>query len=1098
MSLTPEELAALSQSFKDAMSDISQSVNTTNVALITLIKNSKDLSDEDKKLAASVIGARQNLDKLTEAEKAEIKAKEILIEKQLLLKSATQSAIASVGSFANGLLDNNVKLTNYSDALGKAGDAAYAFGKSFGPLGMVIGGVVKGFTALAQATLKQSQNLLDAKDELNKMGGAGSYTTESIYKMAHAADLNTETLGRLIKPMQGMGTSIMALGTTAGTAQQNFAKLITVSEEQRKQFMRLGITQEQMIQGQADYIDLQALSASSLKNQLQDTKKLQEASLAYQTTLLDLSALSGQSVQALKEKQKADMMDQQLQIKNMADDVKIADLKKQGRLDEAQALQNEKDARNAMLASLADQPEYVRKGVKEAMVTGGAIQGEAAQVLARQGLLGATSELIKGSKGGKKSPEEIALETARYKDKVSEAQKGTLRSGSAAMILSPEYAKKMGFDNTSDNKNIATQLDTEHEKLTKEQQAKRKKAEEEGTDKTADAAADAQEATIKATKAMDGLIPPIGLLGAAATAAALALGGIAAGKLFGGGGGILGKLGKLGSLGEEAGGLGKSVAKLSEVAGGLGKYVGKLGGVGKIAGGVAKGAGIGLVGAALDYGGDKLKESGHETLGGTASVLGKTAGYAGTGAMIGSVIPGVGTAIGGAVGGLVGAGVGLYDNWGNLFGSKGKGGSTDKATDKKIQDPVTNATNAFDKLVSPMTTFTSELDKANLQFKSINEKLKNYNQQFSLMTDDMDSNQAVGGGGFLGMMGFGSGSGPTGGRASGGAAPARSGGGAAPASGGGAAPASGGGDASVSLDSSSKTSGSSSGGFLSKVMSMLGFSKPSSGGRGANTGKIAGGGKVGGSMSDKDTKDMIIRHEGKRNSPYKDSLGLWTVGVGHLIGDGRTLPREWNRQFSDSEINELFDKDYDKHKSLAQSNVPGFSKYDTMGQGAFVDLTFNMGGGWPQKFKNTSKSIAMGDTEGAAEGLESSKWFTQVGRRGPEITNMIRNAKVSAKDGGLSMGPESGYPATLHGNEMIVPLDPNSILADLGKKSKQQAESSVTSSSVTNLSSNDGFRELLNINQAMMEMMSTKLDNVINKLADSHDTQNKILRYSQA
>ena len=47
---------------------------------------------------------------------------------------------------------------------------------------------------------------------------------------------------------------------------------------------------------------------------------------------------------------------------------------------------------------------------------------------------------------------------------------------------------------------------------------------------------------------------------------------------------------------------------------------------------------------------------------------------------------------------------------------------------------------------------------------------------------------------------------------------------------------------------------------------------------------------------------MIIAHEGVRYKPYKDSLGLWTVGVGHLIGDGKTLPEDMNRTFSADEI----------------------------------------------------------------------------------------------------------------------------------------------------------------------------------------------------
>jgi len=54
----------------------------------------------------------------------------------------------------------------------------------------------------------------------------------------------------------------------------------------------------------------------------------------------------------------------------------------------------------------------------------------------------------------------------------------------------------------------------------------------------------------------------------------------------------------------------------------------------------------------------------------------------------------------------------------------------------------------------------------------------------------------------------------------------------------------------------------------------------------------------------------LIKHfEGVKNKPYKCQAGLWTVGVGHLIGDGKQLPQSWNRVFSVLEIDTLLAKD---------------------------------------------------------------------------------------------------------------------------------------------------------------------------------------------
>ena len=144
------------------------------------------------------------------------------------------------------------------------------------------------------------------------------------------------------------------------------------------------------------------------------------------------------------------------------------------------------------------------------------------------------------------------------------------------------------------------------------------------------------------------------------------------------------------------------------------------------------------------------------------------------------------------------------------------------------------------------------------------------------------------------------------------------------------------------------------------------------------------------SSADREIKAMIIAHEGVRYKPYKDSLGLWTVGVGHLIGDGKTLPEDMNRTFSADEIAAMFEEDYKHHKEIAEK-TPGYEEANKSGKGAMIDLAFNMGKWWP-KWPNTSKALREGDFEKAAEGLEDSKWYTQVGRRADTIVGLIANA----------------------------------------------------------------------------------------------------------
>jgi lysozyme len=201
---------------------------------------------------------------------------------------------------------------------------------------------------------------------------------------------------------------------------------------------------------------------------------------------------------------------------------------------------------------------------------------------------------------------------------------------------------------------------------------------------------------------------------------------------------------------------------------------------------------------------------------------------------------------------------------------------------------------------------------------------------------------------------------------------------------------------------------------VSAVKSFFGFGEEATGGEAAGeegipkpkgSTDVLSGGSVSIPSSEEDIKKMIIGHEGVRYRPYKDSRGLWTVGVGHLIGNGTSLPPAWDRQFTESEVLGLFEKDYEEHRRAAE-NIPGFNKMNIAGKAALTDLTFNMGPHWIKKWPNTAKKLEAGDFEGVASDLEQSKWYTQVGNRAPKIVGLMRKAgddsiAMSEKRGGV-------------------------------------------------------------------------------------------------
>lgn len=163
---------------------------------------------------------------------------------------------------------------------------------------------------------------------------------------------------------------------------------------------------------------------------------------------------------------------------------------------------------------------------------------------------------------------------------------------------------------------------------------------------------------------------------------------------------------------------------------------------------------------------------------------------------------------------------------------------------------------------------------------------------------------------------------------------------------------------------------------------------------------------------DKSIMAMIKKHEGVRNEPYKDSKGLWTVGVGHLIGDGKSLPPEWNRKFTDQEIDALFAKDYQHHKDMAKT-TPGWDKANEKGQAGMIDLAFNMGGAWYKKFKNTAAALAAGDFSKAADELTNSEWYKQVKGRAVTVTQLIREGLGKSTSPTPAPAPQATQTAAL-------------------------------------------------------------------------------------
>lgn len=151
------------------------------------------------------------------------------------------------------------------------------------------------------------------------------------------------------------------------------------------------------------------------------------------------------------------------------------------------------------------------------------------------------------------------------------------------------------------------------------------------------------------------------------------------------------------------------------------------------------------------------------------------------------------------------------------------------------------------------------------------------------------------------------------------------------------------------------------------------------------------------------TKDLLKarlpRSEGRRAKPYKDTVGKWTVGVGHNISD-KGLPGfavvELIEQgaLSDQSVDKLLDMDVEDTLRDCGA-IPVFKTLNVVRQSVLADMVFNMGLGSVLGFQNTLSFMAKGDWKNAAQNMLKSKWAEQVGRRAWELANLMERGEIN-------------------------------------------------------------------------------------------------------
>lgn len=337
-----EQLRQLNQTLAQlsgVMSDQAKAVSTTTSSVqqnSNVVKNNKQATQQNS----------QAQDKLAEASKS---ASDAMDKASQNFSSALSNGTQALNSFQSALFSSQEGMAKYGRAAESAGAAAFDVGKNFGILGFAVGGLLSIFGKVVGEVFKLNDNIINMRDSFTKAAGILPTTTTELGNLAKQARFSLDDMQKLSKATNDLGSNLLGLGGYAGQGAIKFMKMAAVSDDVRRQYGRLGVSQEQLLELQAKYVEMQGVSGGAFRNQGKTADQLQRESLAYADNLIKMSSLTGKAADDLQRERDQAMMEYEEQLQIAAENAQIAELRKNRRFEEANAIQLEQENRGKLI-----------------------------------------------------------------------------------------------------------------------------------------------------------------------------------------------------------------------------------------------------------------------------------------------------------------------------------------------------------------------------------------------------------------------------------------------------------------------------------------------------------------------------------------------------------------------------------------------------------------------------------------------------------------------------------------------------------------------------------------------------------------------------